>query len=66
MKVGSDCMSNWISIEECQTTFKGIVNGLAYIHGKGVMHGDLSVDNILYHDGVAKITDFGLGWFKFA
>lgn len=61
LKLGDDCMLHWMTIDDCKETFKDIVDGLAYIHDKGVMHGDISTDNILYRDGVAKITDFGLG-----
>ncbi|KAL6224680.1 hypothetical protein ACLB2K_003535 [Fragaria x ananassa] len=60
LKPGDDCMLTWMTIDACKATFKDIVDGLAYIHDKGVMHGDISTDNILYGAGVAKITDFGL------
>ena len=41
--------------------FKDICEGLAYIHSRGVVHRDISLDNILIGcDGHAVITDFGI------
>lgn len=40
----------------CQT-----LGGLAYLHDMGILHGDLSADNILLDiDGTCKISDFGI------
>lgn len=42
--------------------FRQIVEGLAHIHGKGVLHLDLTSHNIfLDADDNVKIADFGLG-----
>ncbi|TCD66394.1 hypothetical protein EIP91_001385 [Steccherinum ochraceum] len=35
--------------------------GLAYLHGEGVVHGDLHAGNVLVDDaGAARLTDFGM------
>lgn len=37
-----------------------ILDGLEYIHNKGLVHRDLKPQNILFFNGVYKISDFGL------
>lgn len=53
-----------ISIEDKRIIIKGILEGVAFLHNKNVIHRDLKSQNILMHreDGVwtPKITDFGL------
>jgi serine/threonine protein kinase len=43
-----------------------LVEGLMYIHSKGVIHGDLKPENILYDDKTKHLvfTDFGLSCYK--
>ena len=44
------------------TIFKQVVNGLLYLHNKGIVHQDIKPSNILlFSDGTAKIADFGIG-----
>ena len=40
---------------------EGILSGLAYLHGRGIVHRDVSPGNVLLgRDGTVKITDFGI------
>lgn len=47
-------------------TIRQIVDGLAYIHGKNIIHRDLSTNNIfLDSQNNVKIGDFGFGMFPY-
>lgn len=37
-----------------------ILNSLEYVHNLGLVHRDLKPGNILFHEGVWKLSDFGL------
>lgn len=46
--------------KKIRTIFQQIVQGVAYMHGKGFSHRDLKFSNILISEiGVVKIVDFG-------
>ncbi|CAG8501626.1 2401_t:CDS:2 [Cetraspora pellucida] len=49
-----------ISCNELYSISKGIINGLIYLHGKGIAHRNLHSNNILINDGKALISDFGI------
>jgi len=50
--VGEEKIAGW---------FRDICEGLAYIHSQGVVHRDISLDNVMIgSDGHAVITDFGV------
>ncbi len=57
MKSGSNNINNEIKFEIC----KQITMGLEFCHLKGIIHGDLKLDNVLIHeDCTIKLCDFGL------
>uniref|UniRef100_H3BYQ0 Kinase suppressor of ras 1 n=1 Tax=Tetraodon nigroviridis TaxID=99883 RepID=H3BYQ0_TETNG len=39
---------------------RDIVNGMSYLHAKGIVHKDLKSKNVFYHTNKVVITDFGL------
>jgi serine/threonine/tyrosine protein kinase RAD53 len=52
-----------IGEDACQVITKQILEGIAYVHKKGILHRDLKPDNILIMQDdpiLVKITDFGL------
>ncbi|KAF9303171.1 serine/threonine protein kinase [Mortierella antarctica] len=56
----SAVMSGLMGREEIACCFRGIVNGVAYLHGLGVAHRDLKLDNCVMNErGIVKIIDFG-------
>ncbi len=53
-----------LTIEEIGPIFRGVVEGVAWVHHKGLVHRDLKPGNVLIElrdDGVvARVSDFGL------
>lgn len=41
-----------------------VAKGLQYAHGKNIIHGDVKTSNILGHEGIYKISDWGLSKLK--
>ena len=46
--------------EDAKLIFLQLLQGVAYLHSTGIAHRDLKPENILVHQGLIKITDFGL------
>ncbi|RLN97499.1 hypothetical protein BBJ28_00019388 [Nothophytophthora sp. Chile5] len=46
--------------EEALLAFRDVVRGVQFLHSHGIAHRDLALENVLLHDGVYKIADFGL------
>jgi serine/threonine protein kinase len=53
--------SSWFSLDEALSIFKGILEGLAAIHSKQIVHGDIKPANILLTGRLTpKMSDFGM------
>ncbi|KAF9576200.1 serine/threonine protein kinase [Mortierella alpina] len=56
----SSVMSGAMGRDEIACCFKGICDGVAYLHEMGVAHRDLKLDNCVMNEkGIVKIIDFG-------
>jgi TPR repeat protein len=50
-----------LNFEKARKILLGVANGLVFLHGKGITHGDIKSQNILLDQNYnAKIADFGL------
>lgn len=53
-------MTGKMTREEVTCCFLQIVNGVAFLHGSGLAHRDLKLDNVVVNEfGIMKIIDFG-------
>ena len=49
-----------LSIPEARKILREVADGLAYAHGRGVIHRDIKPDNIIISGATATVTDFGV------
>eukprot|EP00904_Undaria_pinnatifida_P007570 jgi/Undpi1/3943/HiC_scaffold_16.g07311.m1 len=53
-------VANAYSEDEAKPLFRDLVQGLLYLHGKGIVHRDIKPDNLLiFENGSLRICDFG-------
>ena len=53
-------MTGKMNREEINCCFLQIVNGVSFLHGSGLAHRDLKLDNVVVNEhGIMKIIDFG-------
>ena len=49
-----------LSLEATQAITRGVAAALGYAHQRKILHRDVKPSNILLHDGIALLTDFGI------
>jgi serine/threonine-protein kinase len=50
-----------LSLDDALEITRGVVAALDFAHRHDVVHRDIKPANIMIHDGVAMVTDFGIG-----
>lgn len=48
------------SEQEIAAIMKQVLEGLAYLHQRNILHRDVKASNLLYQKGVVKVADFGI------
>jgi len=48
-----------ITLNTKEKWIKEVISGLMFLHEKGIIHRDIAARNILVHNNIAKISDFG-------
>jgi len=51
-------------IEKNATLCRKIAKSIAVLHNAGLIHGDLTMDNIIVHNNEPAFVDFGLGFYS--
>ncbi|CAM9289963.1 unnamed protein product, partial [Ascophyllum nodosum] len=60
-KVVTTASSRRLSEARAKIVFHNVLVGMSFVHGLGVCHRDMSLENILLdNNGRAKIIDFGM------
>jgi formylglycine-generating enzyme required for sulfatase activity len=49
-----------MKVDEVRALLGPVVRAVDYLHRQGIVHRDLKPENILLHEGVPKVTDFGI------
>lgn len=49
-----------LAVEEAVRLVRQVASALDYAHARGLLHRDISPENILLHEGEAMVTDFGI------
>lgn len=57
---GSVARDVFLDSDRCRAIVQGILEGLAFAHGRGVLHLDLKPSNVLLAEDGPKLADFGL------
>lgn len=48
------------SEQEIAAILRQVLEGLAYLHQRSIVHRDIKASNLLYQQGVVKVADFGI------
>lgn len=57
------CRKRYFPEDETKFFIACIVQGLEYIHNKGIIHRDIKPENLVFdYEGYLRVTDFGISW----